>query len=282
MGTLWLVCPSRPHRDMCAGKFLKCRLSFLLHRTNAYNERSWTPSMSTARICTTSPVAWLERHSCLGAAPLRHASACDRLQSPLQLSNEVNSVNPAHSALTEAEDLAALLTGLDLRSVHLVGASYGAYTALALALRRPDLVRSLVLAEPPLIHWLPEVSGGQAVYNDFFKGWWRPVAAAFKASNVDGALKTAIDWWGSHGAAIGAEPLHWENLPEEYRQILRENANDLGVRLWRQMNVNGCSTSRPVSRLQCSKTTMPVRARDTSRRCVGAIEPYSTARGSHS
>jgi pimeloyl-ACP methyl ester carboxylesterase len=55
-------------------------------------------------------------------------------------------------------------------SVHLVGASYGAYTALVLALRRPDLVRSLVLAEPPLIHWLPDLSGGQAVYNNFFEG----------------------------------------------------------------------------------------------------------------
>jgi pimeloyl-ACP methyl ester carboxylesterase len=84
--------------------------------------------------------------------------------------NEVNWVNSAHSALTEAEDLAALLTSLNLMSVHLVGASYGAYTALVLALRRPDLVRSLVLAEPSLIHWLPDLSGGQAVYNNFFEG----------------------------------------------------------------------------------------------------------------
>jgi pimeloyl-ACP methyl ester carboxylesterase len=90
--------------------------------------------------------------------------------------NKVSSFNPAYSAVTEAEDPAALLTGLRLPSVHLVGASYGAYTALVLPLRNPGLVRSLLIAEPPLIHWLPDLSGGQAAYNDFFERWWIPAA----------------------------------------------------------------------------------------------------------
>jgi pimeloyl-ACP methyl ester carboxylesterase len=44
------------------------------------------------------------------------------------------------------DDLAALIHKLKLRRVHLVGVPYGAFTALALALKRPELVRSLVLS----------------------------------------------------------------------------------------------------------------------------------------
>jgi pimeloyl-ACP methyl ester carboxylesterase len=49
------------------------------------------------------------------------------------------------------DDLRALLHDLDAGPVHLVGHSYGALVTLLLAVREPDLVRSLVLAEPPAI-----------------------------------------------------------------------------------------------------------------------------------
>ena len=61
-----------------------------------------------------------------------------------------NKLQPKYSAVVEAEDLAALIKKLDLGKVHVVGLSYGAYTALFLAVKHPDLVRSLVLAEPPV------------------------------------------------------------------------------------------------------------------------------------
>jgi non-heme chloroperoxidase len=50
-----------------------------------------------------------------------------------------------------AEDLAAFVRALDIAPAHVVGSSYGAYTALIAGLRHPDLVRSLVLAEPPAV-----------------------------------------------------------------------------------------------------------------------------------
>lgn len=52
---------------------------------------------------------------------------------------------------TLAEDLAALLRRLDLAPAHLVGSSSGAFVCLLLASGRPELVRSLVLAEPPVL-----------------------------------------------------------------------------------------------------------------------------------
>jgi pimeloyl-ACP methyl ester carboxylesterase len=51
----------------------------------------------------------------------------------------------------DIQDLAALAGKLGLGPVHLVGHSWGAFVCLWLSIRRPDLVRSLVLAEPPFL-----------------------------------------------------------------------------------------------------------------------------------
>jgi non-heme chloroperoxidase len=52
---------------------------------------------------------------------------------------------------TLVEDLAAFLRALDLAPAHLVGASSGGFACLLLAHRKPGLVRTLVLAEPPVL-----------------------------------------------------------------------------------------------------------------------------------
>lgn len=48
-------------------------------------------------------------------------------------------------------DLEALLRALVAAPAHLVGHSYGAFVCMLLAIQAPELVRSLVLAEPPAI-----------------------------------------------------------------------------------------------------------------------------------
>src|SRR5262245_47467086 len=58
-------------------------------------------------------------------------------------------------------DLRALMTELNAKPAHLVGSSYGAYIALALALDDAKLVRSLVLGEPPVWSLLSGTSVGQ-------------------------------------------------------------------------------------------------------------------------
>jgi pimeloyl-ACP methyl ester carboxylesterase len=58
----------------------------------------------------------------------------------------------ADYAMTEqVDDLQVFLSQLNLGPVHLVGHSYGAFLCLLLAMRAPELVRSLVLAEAPAI-----------------------------------------------------------------------------------------------------------------------------------
>lgn len=54
---------------------------------------------------------------------------------------------PGEDFLVDGEDVADLLGD----GAHLVGHSYGALCALVAARQRPDAVRSLVLAEPPLL-----------------------------------------------------------------------------------------------------------------------------------
>ena len=58
-------------------------------------------------------------------------------------------------------DLRALITQLKASPAHLVGSSYGAYVALALAMDHPELVRSLVLGEPPVWPLLPPKPVGE-------------------------------------------------------------------------------------------------------------------------
>jgi pimeloyl-ACP methyl ester carboxylesterase len=50
-----------------------------------------------------------------------------------------------------ADDLEAMIEKLDIAPAHLMGNSTGATVALLLAKKRPDLVKSLILEEPPLI-----------------------------------------------------------------------------------------------------------------------------------
>lgn len=56
-----------------------------------------------------------------------------------------------------AADLEGFLRSADAFPAHLVAHSYGAYTALLLAMERPSAVRSLVLAEPPALPLLVRV-----------------------------------------------------------------------------------------------------------------------------
>src|SRR5215472_9364944 len=73
-----------------------------------------------------------------------------------------NPVRPGYSAVTDADDLAAFIQVRHLGRSVVIGHSYGALTALFLAVRHPDLVRALVLAEPPAVSLLTDLPPNQA------------------------------------------------------------------------------------------------------------------------
>ena len=129
-----------------------------------------------------------------------------------------------HSALVEADDLAKLLNALGAYPAHVVGHSYGAYTALILAMKHPELVRSVVLAEPPLLRWLPGLPGGQRLYDDFMNGVWNPTGREFRRGNSEQAMRLTVDWFGRNGYLIDGKPALFETLPAETRGFIMENA----------------------------------------------------------
>lgn len=100
-----------------------------------------------------------------------------------------------HSALVEAADLAALNRRLRLGKMHVVGVSYGAYTALLLALREPQLIRTLTLVEPPLVKWLPDLPGGAALFDQFYRGTWQAAGRAFKQGDPASAMRISLDFF---------------------------------------------------------------------------------------
>jgi non-heme chloroperoxidase len=135
--------------------------------------------------------------------------------------NRGNPVSPSHSPKTEADDLAGLISVLNGGPVHVVGVSYGASTSLLLALRRPELVRSLSLVEPPLISWLPSIEGGQTVLDDFNERLVDPVRAAFLAGDRDAAFAITLRYF--------AGPDAMEQIPPNVLVALRANLRDWEV-----------------------------------------------------
>jgi non-heme chloroperoxidase len=134
-------------------------------------------------------------------------------------------IRPDHSAIIEAEDLAALIMELKLGPVHVVGASYGAYTALFLAARHPEMVRSLVLAEPPVHRWVKDVPGGDAVFAEFMTNCWEAAAQAFRQGNEEQALRVSVDYFIGKGT--------FDQLPQEVLAMLEQN-----VREWKALTTS--------------------------------------------
>ncbi len=128
-----------------------------------------------------------------------------------------NTLNSSHhSAIIDAEDLASLIRALNLGSVHLVGTSYGAFTALALAIKHPELVRTMVLAEPPVQQWLKSTARGAALYREREETVYEPAKRAFAAGNDEAAMRLFIDTFDGQGT--------FEQLPAERRASIMQNA----------------------------------------------------------
>jgi TonB family protein len=123
-----------------------------------------------------------------------------------------NPVQNDHSALVEADDLAALIQALKLGPVHLVGTSYGALTALELAVKHPGMVRSMFLTEPPIHSWME----GTEHYREFMVNIWDPARAAFKRGDKRAGMRAFVN--GLFG------PGYFDRLPPAAAAAMMDNA----------------------------------------------------------
>lgn len=134
-----------------------------------------------------------------------------------------------YSAITDSDDLAALIKTLHLGRVYVVGHSYGALTALFLETRHPELLRAVVLAEPPAVSLLqhlspPNTAKGQAMFADIQKNMVAPMKLAFYEGNTDLGVGFFINY-------VVAKPDAWQKFSADDKKDTLRDAQEWNVML---------------------------------------------------
>jgi pimeloyl-ACP methyl ester carboxylesterase len=103
--------------------------------------------------------------------------------------NHNDMASPDHSALVEADDLSAFMDVLGLRRAALVASSYGAFVALALAVRHPEKVSAIVAVEPAMLCYAEFSASGRQELARFRQTVIEPANEAFRRGDEQqGAL----------------------------------------------------------------------------------------------
>lgn len=138
-----------------------------------------------------------------------------------------NPARPGYSAIVDADDLASLIRTLHLGKVVLIGHSYGAYDALFLAIKYPELVRALVLAEPPaipLLGYLPgdEQKKGKDMEKDIQRRMVVPMQEAFRRGDREAGISAFL-------AYVLNDPKAWDKIPQSGREQMLRSAREWDV-----------------------------------------------------
>lgn len=123
-----------------------------------------------------------------------------------------------YSMRQHAEDLAALIRA-NGGIPDVVAHSYGAYTSLYMAVHHPELVRTLVLAEPPILPWLKESPEGRVALQKFQEAALTPAREAFRRGDMVDGMRQFIN--GVSGRQV------FDQLPEQARADLMRSAPEM-------------------------------------------------------
>ncbi len=116
------------------------------------------------------------------------------------------------------EDVAAFIQGMNVGKVHLVGNSYSGKLAGVLALKHPELLRSVVLGEPNLI--LPSSAEGKAASRAFVKDLDKASASAKSGDDRQAAIFIIN--------AVMDDPEGFSKMPLIQQQRWLDNAKTIG------------------------------------------------------
>ena len=132
-----------------------------------------------------------------------------------------------------AKDLDELIRKLDVAPAHLVGASYGAFTALYCASKNPELAKTMVLNEPPIMEFLARshLKEDVELRQTFRTRVLSPTQDASGAGDFRKAAQVAID------GIMGIDN-YFGQLPEEGKQFLIDNAKSLESELESAMSTS--------------------------------------------
>ncbi len=121
----------------------------------------------------------------------------------------------------QRDDIIDLIWSLGRGPVHLVAWSFSAHSAMAVAIDRPDLVRSLFLYELGFPTFVDDEAARGSVVADMSVAFG-PVAQAFERGDRDAAVRLAID-------AAARCPGHCDAQPEAIRAIYRDTEHTLAA-----------------------------------------------------
>jgi non-heme chloroperoxidase len=141
--------------------------------------------------------------------------------------------SPSSKAYTvehHSDDLVKFIEKLGLASVNLVGSSYGAYTCLHASMKNPGMVKTLVMAEPPIIPFIVSNENNplsilKFVLRDFSSGKsflkfgiraLNPAKKELKKGNMTEGVRLFANGVLGEGG--------FESLPEEDQKKLTDNA----------------------------------------------------------
>lgn len=116
----------------------------------------------------------------------------------------------------DVADLAALIEQADIGPAHVVGNSFGACICLRLAAERPELIRSLVIHEPPLVGVIAEDPAMASILQAFGERIGGVVECLNAGDMAGGARRFVED------VAFG--PGAWDQLLPEARETFVANA----------------------------------------------------------
>lgn len=119
------------------------------------------------------------------------------------------------SVQQDVVDLGALIEHLDLAPAHILGNSFGGSIVLRLAGERPDLFRSLIVHEPPLVGLLEDPAARKVLQT--FQERTQVVIELLEKGQMESGARQFME-------TIALGPGAWEQLPDEDRQICIFNA----------------------------------------------------------
>ena len=140
--------------------------------------------------------------------------------------NAVPLPNAPYSAALHAEDLGEVLDALGIGRAHLVGGSFGGYVSLVCALAHPERVRSLVLAEPPILPLLNATEEGSRLLKEFDEMAWIPARLAFQRNDHVDAVRRFIDGVMGKGAFDGYTPAAQKRLLDNAPELRAETESE--------------------------------------------------------
>src|SRR4030095_6567289 len=176
----------------------------------------------------------------------------------------------------QVEDLTAIIKAMGIAPAHIVGHSYGGAVAFNLALRHPELVRTLVLAEPAISGVMDNAPENEAVSKES-----QAVRAEMKEAFATGDAERIVRTYAARVA-----PGEFEKASPEFRQMLLSHDAAFELDFNSRRPAYTCDDARrvvmPVLVLSGDRSAMGLqRIAEATARCISGARLVRISKATH-